>query len=83
MTVERHWDTVQKDSERVQLLRLENISVSVACLLPLLEDGVEVFVVFTDEAEEGVEVFVVLLEGLLGVPEQPASAPPLWFWRSR
>lgn len=60
------------------MLRLENISVRVACLL--LE---EVFIVFTDEGEGVVEVFVVFRGGLLGVSELLASTFPLRFWRSR
>lgn len=53
-------------------LRLENISVRVACLLPLLEElgAVRVFPDEVEECEEvreeGLEVFVVL-GGLLGV----------------
>lgn len=64
---------MQKERERVQRLRLENISVRVVCLLPLLEEleeeGDEVFVVFKkgEELEEVVEVLVVFLEGWLGV----------------
>lgn len=64
---------VAAESEGVQLLRLVNMSVSLACLLPrpegALVEELVFFRDFTDEAagdEDGVEVLVAL-EGLLGV----------------
>lgn len=87
--------TGEGTSQKLQLLRLENISVRVACLLPLADDEetVALLGVFTAAEEFGVfAVFTVSLEeepgvfgteegvwDFLGVMELLASTFPLLF----